>query len=79
MKKVDLEIELSKPLEAYLAEKGFEIRCEVNNCDMVASKDEVYFCIEMKKNLTVDLLCQAVERKKMFAIKSLFMLFIQTG
>ena len=66
MKKVNLEMELSKPLEKYLVEKGFEVRCEVNNCDMVAFKDEAYFCIEMKKNLTVDLLCQAVERKTMF-------------
>lgn len=66
MKKVNLEMELSKPLETYLVEKGYEVRCEVNNCDMVAFKDELYFCIEMKKNLTVDLLCQAIERKKMF-------------
>lgn len=65
VKKINFEEELSKPLEDFLIKKGFLIRCEIKNCDMVAQRDEKYYCIELKKTLSVDLLCQAVERKKM--------------
>lgn len=49
----------------YLEHQGYSVSCEVNNCDIVAVKDDELIIIELKKNISVSLLIQAVDRKEM--------------
>ncbi|WP_407270323.1 DUF2161 domain-containing phosphodiesterase [Radiobacillus sp. PE A8.2] len=59
------EVELYKPIQAHLVREGYEVYGEVNDCDLVAKKGPELVIIELKLNLTVDLLIQATKRQKM--------------
>lgn len=59
-----LEQDLWKPVRDFLIEKGYVVRSEVKDCDIVAMKDEVMTVVELKKNLSVGLLAQVVKRQK---------------
>lgn len=59
-----LEESLSKPVTSYFTDIGYKVRTEVNYCDICALKDDTLIIIELKKNLSVDLLVQAVDRQK---------------
>jgi hypothetical protein len=61
--KIRYERELYQPLRQYLANCGFEVRSEVNTCDLVARKPDLLVVVEMKRHLSFDLLVQAVERQ----------------
>ena len=63
MEKILYERELYEPLRQYLIDNGFEVRAEVNKCDLVARKLDHIIIIEMKRHLSFDLLAQAVERQ----------------
>ncbi|MEN6357486.1 MAG: DUF2161 family putative PD-(D/E)XK-type phosphodiesterase [Armatimonadota bacterium] len=63
-KKTELETELYNPLYDYLASHGYTVRSEVNNCDVVALKDDDLIIVELKKCLNVVLLSQAVKRQQ---------------
>jgi hypothetical protein len=58
------EIDLYKPIQTYFVREGYEVYGEVKDCDMVAVKDEELVIIELKLNLTVDLLIQAAKRQR---------------
>ncbi|MBV7505418.1 hypothetical protein KW850_09140 [Bacillus sp. sid0103] len=58
------EIDLYKPIQTYFVHEGYEVYGEVKDCDIVAVKDEELVVIELKLNLTVDLLIQAAKRQR---------------
>jgi hypothetical protein len=64
MAEILYEKDLYIPVRDYFISKGFDVRSEVNHCDVCAIKDEQIIVIEMKKNLSVDLLAQGVKRQK---------------
>lgn len=58
------ETDLSTPICNYFEDEGYEIRCEVNDCDIVAKKDDKLIIIELKMRFGLNVLYQAVERQK---------------
>jgi hypothetical protein len=59
------ESDLSDPIRDYLVAQGWTVRCEVNDCDMTAVRGEELIVIELKRNFSVDLLVQAIERQRL--------------
>jgi hypothetical protein len=59
-----LEVDLFKPVSEFLIEQGYTVRSEVKDCDITALKEEELVIVELKRNLSVDLLAQAVKRQK---------------
>lgn len=59
------ETHLYQPIHDYFAKLGFEVHAEVNDCDLTASKDGELIIIELKLNLNLDLLIQAVKRQRL--------------
>ncbi len=58
------ERDMHEPLRQYLMGRGFEVRAEVNSCDLVAQKPGLLVVVEMKRHLSFDLLAQALERQR---------------
>lgn len=58
------EADLYEPVQYYFQSLGFQVQAEVNDCDVVAFKDESLIIIELKLNLNITLLMQAVKRQK---------------
>ncbi|WML26471.1 DUF2161 family putative PD-(D/E)XK-type phosphodiesterase [Neobacillus sp. OS1-33] len=59
-----LEIDLYKPIQTHFVREGYKVYGEVKDCDIVALRDEELVVIELKLNLTVDLLMQAAKRQR---------------
>ncbi|MDF2891510.1 MAG: hypothetical protein K0R80_1877 [Clostridia bacterium] len=59
-----LEVDLFKPISDFLIEQGYTVRSEVKDCDIAAYRDEELVIVELKRNLSVDLLAQAAKRQK---------------
>ncbi len=59
------ESDLYEPIRKYFSKLGYAVYGEVKNCDVTAIKEDELIIIELKKNLTVDLLVQAANRKRM--------------
>ncbi len=64
MAQVIKEIDLFPPVRDFLSKRGFEVRSEVRHCDITALKDEQLVVVELKRNLSVELLVQAAQRQK---------------
>lgn len=59
-----LEEDLYKPVHDFLEKQGYKVRAEVKDCDVAAIKEDFLIIVELKRNLTVELLSQAVKRQK---------------
>lgn len=59
-----LESDLYEPIRHFFEEKGYVVRSEVKNCDVVAQKEKEYIIIELKKAFTLQLVYQLLERQK---------------
>lgn len=59
-----LETDLFKPVRDFLIEQGYSVRSEVKDCDIAAIKGGELIIVELKRNLSVNLLAQAVKRQK---------------
>lgn len=59
-----LEVDLFEPVSEFLIKQGYTVRSEVNYCDITALKESELVVVELKRNLSVDLLAQAVKRQK---------------
>jgi hypothetical protein len=59
-----LESDLWKPVSDFFINLGYSVRSEVKDCDITAIKDEELIVVELKKNLSVELLSQAVKRQR---------------
>ncbi|WP_106766541.1 DUF2161 domain-containing phosphodiesterase [Paenibacillus faecalis] len=64
------EAELYAPLKAFFELRGYDIKGEVRNCDIVGIKDglDEPLIVEMKKTFNLALLLQGVERLKMSSL-----------
>ncbi len=58
------EYELFEPIRKLFSDMGYKVNAEVKDCDVTAVKDDELIIIELKKNLTVVLLAQGLERQK---------------
>lgn len=56
------EADLYKPIQKHFIREGYEVYGEVKDCDMAVVKDDELIIIELKLNLSVDLLIQATKR-----------------
>ncbi len=57
------ETDLYPPLKAYLTAQGYEVKGEIESCDVTAVRgDEAPLVIELKLNLNISLLFQATDR-----------------
>lgn len=57
------ETDLYPPVKAFLQAQGYDVKAEVNSCDVVGQKPGAPMVIvELKKGFTLDLLIQGVER-----------------
>lgn len=57
------ESDLYPPLKAFLEGQGYEVKGEIQNCDVVATrKDEEPVIVELKLSLNLTVLLQAVDR-----------------
>lgn len=63
MEEIRYERDLYEPLKEYLTGCGFEVRAEINKCDLAAKRDDYLIIVEMKRHLSFDLLEQAIERQ----------------
>lgn len=59
------EVDLYKPIRTYFTREGYEVYGEVNDCDVAGVKGDELIIIELKLNLTVDLLVQAAKRQRL--------------
>jgi hypothetical protein len=59
------EKDLYKPIQKHFIKNGYEVRGEVHHCDITAVKENELIVIELKLNLTVDLLIQATKRQRL--------------
>lgn len=57
------ETDLYPPIRDWLTSQGFEVRAEVNYCDVTAIKGDEVVVVEIKRVLGIDLLVQAVDRQ----------------
>lgn len=59
------ETDLYPPIKAYLEGQGYEVKAEVDGCDVVARRgEEPLVIVELKLALNLDLVLQAVDRQK---------------
>lgn len=60
---VAAETELYAPVKAFLEAQGYEVKAEVQGCDIVAVRgDEPPLIVELKKRFSLELLLQGVDR-----------------
>lgn len=52
------------PIKLMLEEKGFIVKGEINDIDLLAVKDDVMLAVELKTNISLKLIYQAIERFK---------------
>lgn len=58
------ETDLYKPIHDYLEGLGYNVQSEVENCDIVAIKDDDILVVELKTAFNLKLLTQAVKRQR---------------
>lgn len=57
------ETDLYKPIKLFLEHQGYEVKAEVNACDLVAMRgDEPPVVVELKTGFNIALLLQAIDR-----------------
>lgn len=63
------EEQLYEPIKSYFTERGYEVKSEVNHCDLVGvhQETEEVIIVEMKKTFNLALLLQGVERLRLGA------------
>jgi len=60
-----IEADLYPPLKDYLSQQGYEVKGEVQHCDIIAvAEDNSVVVIELKLSLNLTVLLQAVDRLK---------------
>lgn len=62
------EAELFLPVKKLFEGMGYKVNAEVKDCDVTATYGDELIIIELKKNLSVNLLAQGLERQKSGAV-----------
>ncbi len=57
------ESDLYGPIRDYLVAQGFTVQAEVHGCDVTAKRGDELVVVELKRNLSLNLLAQAVQRQ----------------
>lgn len=55
---------LFSPIKYLLEDKGFLVKGEINDIDILALKDDLMLAVELKTKITLKLIYQAIERFK---------------
>ncbi len=58
------ETDLYGPVHDWLAARGYAVRGEVKDCDIVATRGDELVVVELKRGFSVDLLLQATQRQR---------------
>lgn len=58
------EFELYEPIKELLIASGYQVKGEVKDIDVLASKDDVYVAVELKTSISIKLIYQAIDRQK---------------
>lgn len=58
------ESDLYAPIRDYLQNLGYDVKGEVKDCDIAATRDGELIVVEMKRGFTLELLYQAVDRQR---------------
>jgi hypothetical protein len=58
------ESDLYPPVRRYLEAQGYSVHSEVAGCDIVAKRGDEMLVVELKRKISLALLAQAAERKK---------------
>lgn len=58
------ETELYAPIKLMLEEQGYEVKGEVNGCDIVAVKDDETVIVELKPSFNLELVFQGIDRQR---------------
>jgi len=59
------ETDLYGPVHDYLVARGYTVRSEVKDCDIVATRGDELVVVELKRSLSLDLVLQATQRQRM--------------
>lgn len=59
------ETDLYGPIKSFFEQIGYEVKGEVNGCDLVAKKDDDMIIVEMKRSFNLTLILQGVDRQSM--------------
>ena len=60
------ESALYEPIKAFLEAQGYEVKGEVEHCDVVGRRgDEAPVIVELKQRLSLELIVQGVERQRL--------------
>lgn len=59
------EVDLYRPIQNYFIQREYEVYGEVNHCDLIAVKENELIIVELKLNLSVELLIQATKRQRL--------------
>lgn len=59
------EVDLFPPVQKFFEGQGYRVFGEVNDCDVVAFKEEELVIVELKLHLNIDLLLQATNRQRL--------------
>ncbi|MBW6484317.1 MAG: hypothetical protein K0B10_14840 [Vicingaceae bacterium] len=59
-----LETELFNPVKNYLEQQGFKVKGEIGSIDVLAIKKDYVIAVELKNQITLKLIYQAIERQK---------------
>jgi hypothetical protein len=59
------ETDLYEPCKTYLENQGFEVKAEVGSADVMAVKNDYVVIIELKLNISLKLIYQAIDRQKL--------------
>lgn len=59
-----IESDLYYPVREFLINKGYTVKSEVKNCDIIAVKGEELLAVELKSGFNVTLLIQATKRQQ---------------
>lgn len=58
------ESDLYSPIKKYLEGQGYEVRSEVKNCDITATRGDELVVVELKRRFNATLLIQAADRQR---------------
>lgn len=59
-----LEKDLYPPVKEYLESLGYDVKAEVKDCDITATKDDELIIVELKTGFTLELIYQGLRRQR---------------
>ena len=59
------ETELYQPIKQRLESAGYEVKAEVEGCDLVAVRDAEIVVVELKQHVNLTAILQCIDRKKL--------------